>query len=370
MKRKAILILALLAALLAALTLTANAAQSPYAIKVNRLQNVVTVYTQDGQGNYTVPYKAMICSTGRTGHRTPLGTYKTSTGKKAWCLMVDGSYGQYSTRFNGHILFHSVCYYAADPAKLITKEYDLLGSPASLGCVRLQVCDAKWIYDNVPSGTSVTVYESEDPGPLGKPCRAVDRLADSPLSGWDPTDPRDNNPWKNELLPFDDLSWGLWYYDSVKNVCAAGMMQGEGNRRFHPDGTVNAAVICKVLMNLSGEPADEGEFWYSGAISWAQSAEIWCGEDALAPLSREELMTAIWNYMGRPASEQSLEAYPDAEQIGENAFSAMRWAVETGILKGNGSELLPHGTVTRVQLAAILERLNAMQPEAEGACGS
>ena len=65
----------------------------PYEIKVNRKMNTVTVYTQDEAGNYTVPYKAMICSTGRLGHATPLGSYSVTSVKKEWCLMFDGTYG-------------------------------------------------------------------------------------------------------------------------------------------------------------------------------------------------------------------------------------------------------------------------------------
>ena len=70
------------------LTLGASAANDlPYAIQVNRKMNTVTVYTQDEAGNYTVPYKAMICSTGRLGHATPLGNYAVTSVKKEWCMM-------------------------------------------------------------------------------------------------------------------------------------------------------------------------------------------------------------------------------------------------------------------------------------------
>lgn len=36
----------------------------PYYIRVNRQQNVVTIYKMDDGGNYTIPIKAFICSTG------------------------------------------------------------------------------------------------------------------------------------------------------------------------------------------------------------------------------------------------------------------------------------------------------------------
>ena len=33
-----------------------------------------------------------------------------------------------------------------------------VGIPLSHGCVRLEIGNAKWIYDNIPSGTHVVVY--------------------------------------------------------------------------------------------------------------------------------------------------------------------------------------------------------------------
>lgn len=38
--------------------------KTTYYIKVNVTANVVNIYTKDDQGNYTLPYKAMVCSTG------------------------------------------------------------------------------------------------------------------------------------------------------------------------------------------------------------------------------------------------------------------------------------------------------------------
>ena len=54
--------------------------------------------------------------------------------------------------------------------------------------------DAKWIYDNCPVGTKVTIYDSKDPGPLGKPT-PIRIDVNSPYRGWDPTDPDPRNPW-------------------------------------------------------------------------------------------------------------------------------------------------------------------------------
>ncbi len=168
----------------------------PYLVKVNRVLNCVTVYTKDSNGEFTVPYKAMACSTGKYINNTPLGTFKVSS-RYTWRLMVDGTHSQYATRFYGGILFHSVPCYSPHKNQLEYEEFNKLGSPASLGCVRLNVQDAKWIYDNCPYGTTVIVYDDEtSPGPLGKPS-VIKIPEDSPYRGWDPTDPDPSNPWNN-----------------------------------------------------------------------------------------------------------------------------------------------------------------------------
>ena len=164
----------------------------PYYLKINRQQNVVTVYERDETGEYTIPIKAIICSTGLY-NATPKGTFQLSS-KYIWRELNGGVYGQYASRITGGVLFHSVPYASKNKATLSVSKYNKLGQQASMGCVRLTVEDAKWIYDNCPSGTYVEIYDSEEPGPLGKP-EAMKLDADSPNKGWDPTDPDERNPW-------------------------------------------------------------------------------------------------------------------------------------------------------------------------------
>lgn len=83
---------------------------------------------------------------------------------------VGPSYGQYATRIFDSYLFHSVPYYSQHKDDIEYDEYNLLGTSASLGCIRLEVVDVKWIYDNCPLGTPVLIYaDAENPGPMGKP---------------------------------------------------------------------------------------------------------------------------------------------------------------------------------------------------------
>lgn len=170
--------------------------EKPYMIKVNRVLNCVTVYGIDENGFYSIPVKAMVCSTGKNVGDTPVGN-GSITDKYTFHPMVDGTYGQFAVRFmEGGILFHSVPYYTKNKNDLETEQFNLLGDVASLGCVRLCVRDALWIYENCPAGTDVVVYDdASDPGPLGKP-EMIKIPVNSQYAGWDPTDPDPGNPWK------------------------------------------------------------------------------------------------------------------------------------------------------------------------------
>ncbi len=177
-RKKIICVLLSLLLLIGAFAPCAQADAAVYRIRVNKQCNTVTVYKKKGQR--FKPYKAFVCSVGKS---TPIGKFRIYQ-KLRWHALVDSTYGQYCTRFVGSFLFHSVWYYRPNPASLANKEYNKLGTTASHGCVRLCVRDAKWIYDNCSAGTVVEVYRSADPGPLGKP-EAI-RLPSG--RGYDPTD--------------------------------------------------------------------------------------------------------------------------------------------------------------------------------------
>ncbi|HCW70713.1 MAG TPA: hypothetical protein DHH64_03565 [Ruminococcaceae bacterium] len=165
--------------------------KNPYFIKVNRSQNCVTVYTYDKNGEYTVPVRAMICSTG-VNKATVIGDDFYIYYKQEWNPLFNDVYGHYVSGFYGDYLFHSVPYEDASADTLETEEFNKLGDEASLGCVRMETADVKWIYDNCPENTPVTVYDDDNPGPLGKP-EAI-KITDHTCS-WDPTDDDPQNPY-------------------------------------------------------------------------------------------------------------------------------------------------------------------------------
>ena len=152
------------------------------------------VYALDSKDNYTQIVKTFVASTGLSGN-TPVGVFNTRKYSANWAELVGNVWGQYPIQIVGFFWFHSVPYFAPSNDRLEWEEYNKLGQPASAGCVRLSVADVKWLYDNIPDGTKVEIYNGPLPPGVSKPS-AQKLPASDPRHNWDPTDPAAGNPWR------------------------------------------------------------------------------------------------------------------------------------------------------------------------------
>ena len=204
--RKKVLVLLMACLMMFGMGATAFAAPKeayPYYVTVNLTDNIVTVYEKDAAGKYTVPVRAFLCSVGKS---TPEGTFRTQV-KYDWRYLFGDVWGQYATRITGHYLFHSVPYFEKDKSTLEYEEYNKLGKTASMGCIRLTVEAAKWIYDNCPVGTTVKMYHGNVKEPLKPETVQKLNVNDTAKRGWDPTDPDKNNPWRKGEIRQMYPSW-------------------------------------------------------------------------------------------------------------------------------------------------------------------
>lgn len=230
-----------------------NSDQNLYYVDVNRTKNCVTVYTYDENGEYTVPVRAMICSCG-AGDDTPTGEFSVFV-KHRWHTLFGDVYGQYTTAFNDDILFHSVPYEQyEEPDSVEVEDYNSLGQSISMGCVRLAVADAKWIYENCDEGTTVRVYEDEESGPLGTPPSM--KINNGKSAYWDPTDDDENNPYYSKVPTFsgiDDVTVNSGdYFDPMKNVSAKDTSDSDMDvSKIKVDGKVNSDKSGEYLIKYS-----------------------------------------------------------------------------------------------------------------------
>lgn len=173
--------------------------------------------------------------------------------------------------------------------------------------------------------------------------------------------------------PFTDID-GHWGEKDILAAYEAGLMNGTGNGKFGPDQALDRAMFATVLYRLAGSPAVSGQHpftdtvpgqYYQDAVLWAWQNGIVTGtsETTFAPngtLTREQMVTMLYRYaqkMGKDVSATvQLDSFADSSVVSGYAREAMQWAVAAEIIKGQGGNLMPLGTTTRAQAAAVLVR--------------
>lgn len=292
----------------------------PYCIKVNKKQNVVTIYKVGEDGYYSVPVKAMICSVGEKGN-TPEGLFELGA-REEWLALEGDVYGQYATVITGSFLFHSVPYFTQDKSDLEIEEYNKLGSSVSAGCVRLSVIDAKWIYDNCGEMTYVEIFESDYIGPLGKPVAAVISSGGS-VGNWDPTDPDRENPYMGNipmiLGAYDREVERYSEFDATSGVVALDSAGNEVTGSMVVEGEVdmNTCGIYKITYSITDETG----------ITGAATANIIVKDEQPPVLYAEQKVTSIGAYDVTSVEQlhelllKNVVAYDGSQQLESDAIT-------------------------------------------------
>lgn len=125
---------------------------TPFLILVNRSTHKVGIY-QGWQGNWSC-IQYWDCSDGAPSTPTVEGIFKV--GIRGHHFFSGSSVCYWYTQFYGNYLFHSVLYNRYNNGATLVD--GRLGMALSHGCVRLDINNAKWIYDTIPTGTTVVVY--------------------------------------------------------------------------------------------------------------------------------------------------------------------------------------------------------------------
>lgn len=320
----------------------------PYAIKINRQENIVTIYTLDAAGYYTVPVKAMRCSVSPIGE-TPTGLFNIQL-KWDWLALFDDCYGQYVSQIDGDTLFHSVPYLDTTKDSLETWEFNKLGTGASLGCVRLCVADTKWIYENCEAGTYVDIFDSDYYGPLGRPV-PVTKLENTDEQGWDPTDMVEENPTTGKAVIYGAESHSIDLgenYDTMAGIWAFNSSREDVTDQLKVEGTVDNSKTGQ--YNITYSFMDGGK-----EISKSITITVKDGEAPVITRIPEEL--TVENYSGQGEELAQIVASYISAQDGD---TIIKTAVATD---GNGHRL--DGTdVSKLEENVICVAVNNVKEEA------
>lgn len=174
---------------------------------------------------------------------------------------------------------------------------------------------------------------------------------------------------------FRDVDSSSWYAGSVAFAASHELFNGTSDTTFDPNGLMTRGMLVTVLHRLEDTPAAKtpnifadvaAGLWYTDAVVWANENGIVTGTGAgfepNGTVTREQLATILYRYakyLGLDVSATGdLSQFQDSGNISDWASEAMRWAVGTGIITGKSDVVLdPHGSASRAEVAAMLQRL-------------
>ena len=161
-------------------------------------------------------------------------------------------------------------------------------------------------------------------------------------------------------MTYSDIPNSAWYAEAVAYLTNKGIMDGVGDGRFDPDGTLTRAMSATILYRAEGEPTvnredsftdTESGTWYSDGVAWAAQNGLVQGYGKgrfgpTDPVTQEQLAAILWRYAGEP---EGIGSAPAGTSVW--AVDAVRWAVDSGVLGGSDYNFQPKQPASRAQVA-------------------
>lgn len=181
---------------------------------------------------------------------------------------------------------------------------------------------------------------------------------------------------ENILTGYEDVKRSDWYQESIEYVTEKKLMNGMGDEKFNPNGSMTRGMLVTVLYRMSrstyagkSEFIDVSEFeYYSTAVAWATENEIvkGVGNNSFAPddeVTREQLITILYRYAKytnrtvRIIKKSNISEFEDYIEISEYSLEAFEWGYGEKIISGRSNTTLnPKGTASRAEVATMLMR--------------
>jgi hypothetical protein len=174
-----------------------------------------------------------------------------------------------------------------------------------------------------------------------------------------------------------DRHWSKKYVDFCSN---RNLVNGVGEDKFDPDGTLTRGMAATIFYRLESSPSitssarwfadvERGE-GYSNGIAWAGGCGVvnGIGIKNFAPhwaITREQMAVMIYNYcvkfcgVGDVANASSVRTrYYDGTSISDWAEKAVAFCYNTGLMTGaEVGTFWPQLSATRAESSTIMERL-------------
>ena len=212
--------------------------------------------------------------------------------------------------------------------------------------------DSSWIN---PDSTATK------PGKLCYHCNICDQTIENTLPAW-----------------FEDTDPNSYYSDAVDYLYAEGIINGVAPRQFGPSDPLDRAMVITMLYRVALNPAVYGTTpfvdlepneYYVDSVTWGYQQNITTGTDEThfsphSPLTRQQLAVFLYRFAQYEqvdvSGQADLSRFPDQDGVASYARTAMSWAVDAGIIRGdstgNVDYLNPDAGANRAQAATMIYR--------------
>lgn len=161
-----------------------------------------------------------------------------------------------------------------------------------------------------------------------------------------------------KAMSFTDVKTTAWYYDSVKTLYEAGVIEGTDATTFSPKGTVTLGQALKMILLAAGyeEQAPTTTHWASGYYRLAaQNGFLPSGMSLTLdqPINRLQIAQIIVQVLGvqRTGTEK-----PFADTTDAAALILYDHGIFTGTKEGGKLLFQPKSSITRAEICAVIQR--------------
>lgn len=190
---------------------------------------------------------------------------------------------------------------------------------------------------------------------------------------------------------FLDVPAGTWYTEDVYAAAERGLLEGQSDVMFVPDGKMSRGMLAVVLSRLAGADTSAAapcpfsdvpqDSWFAPAVNWAYANGVVTGaaDTAFDPggtVTREQAAVMMVRCLDSMETQETEEqtvtyvdgseiqgdaytlTYTDADEIGPYAREAVARAQELGIMEGyTDGTVRPQQEMVRSEGAVMLMRL-------------
>lgn len=181
------------------------------------------------------------------------------------------------------------------------------------------------------------------------------------------------DPEPENKFPFTDVAKTDWSYGAIKYMYDNKYVSGTSSTTFSPREKLTRGMLVTILHNIEGSPKttetsnfpdvqNPNDYYYS-AVKWASKNKIVSGysNGNFGPndlITREQLAVMLNQYSVYKGTYKKVTAdfskFKDSNKISNFAKWGMNWAVGTGVITGSQGKLIPQGTASREEAAAMI----------------